>query len=570
MVSKKLQKTITTIACLLVTTASGSVLAKQQAQPKLVLQITVDALRADLPTRFLDKMGKGGFRYLLEEGVVYNNAHYQHANTETIVGHSSLATGAPPSVHGMVGNVWFDRKLDRVVYNIEDEDYHLLGHGGVDKNTEIDSTQKAAKGDGRSPLPLLSSTLSDEIYTAFNGKSKVFGVSVKDRAAVSLAGQYGKALWFSKSTKQFVSSDYYYKNYPAWVNNWNQLNKADKFDQQSWSLMFEEQKYLFSNEKRVDYKTDLAGFSQRFPHPYGKASGKYFGTLLTLSPAGDELTLDFTKTLIEQEKIGQNTVPDYLSVSFSSTDYVIHMFGPSSLETEDNILRLDRTLAELFRYVDATVGLDNTLIVLSADHGAADAPGYLNELGAKKPKYFDEKLMADAGIYKVLEKKFGVGKALVKLYSKPYIYLDHRVIKTNKLKLADVQAVLAKEIEKIGGVEYAITTEDIKHGRLDDQRVLRLVANNFNKHRSGDIHIVFSPNTFINDFDGLKVASTHGSPWSYDTHVPIIFAGMDMDDEQLSRAVTPYDIAPTIANYLGITQPTGATGEVLKEVVSHD
>ncbi|WP_392339432.1 hypothetical protein [Moritella marina] len=151
--------------------------------------------------------------------------------------------------------------------------------------------------------------------------------------------------------------------------------------------------------------------------------------------------------------------------------------------------------------------------------------------GAKKPKYFDEKLMADAGIYKELEKKFGVGKALVKLYSKPYIYLDHRVIKTNKLKLEDVQAVLAKEIEKISGVEYAITTEDIKHGRLDDQRVLRLVANNFNKHRSGDIHIVFSPNTFINDFDGLKVASTHGSPWSYDTHVPIIFAGMDIDDE---------------------------------------
>ncbi|PKF61131.1 alkaline phosphatase [Psychromonas sp. psych-6C06] len=565
--ANRMKKQAVVIACALASTASMSALAKQNEQPKLVLQITVDALRGDFPTRFLDKMGKGGFRYLLEEGVVYNNAHYQHANTETIVGHSSLATGALPSVHGMVGNVWFDRKLARIVYNIEDENYHLLGQGGVDKSTEIDSTQKAAKGDGRSPLPLLSSTLSDEMSIAYNGKSKIFGVSVKDRAAVSLAGQYGKAFWFSKSTKQFVTSDYYYKAYPSWVEQWNQLKKADKYNQQSWSLMQPVKQYLFAGEKSVGYKTDLAGFGQQFPHPYGEASGKYFGTLLTLSPAGDELTLDFAKTLMAEEKIGQNSVPDYLAISFSSTDYVIHMFGPSSLENEDNLLRLDRTLADLFSHVDKTIGLDKTLIVLSADHGAADAPAYLNQLGAQKPRYFDQMLLEDAGIYKSLKQQFGVGKELVRLYSKPYLYLDHGVINANKLDLNEVQHALASLVEKIPGVEYAVTTEDIIQGKLDDQQVLRLVANNFNKSRSGDIHIVFSPNTYINDFDGLKVASTHGSPWSYDTHVPVIFAGMDIDDEKVTRAVTPYDIAPTIANFLGITQPTGTTGKVLKEVV---
>ncbi|MEH6453327.1 MAG: alkaline phosphatase family protein [Psychromonas sp.] len=561
------KKTSIVIAFALATTTSASVVAKQDKQPKLVLQITVDALRGDFPTRFLDKMGEGGFKYLLDEGVVYSNAHYQHANTETIVGHSSLATGATPSVHGMVGNVWFDRKLGRVVYNIEDENYHLLGQGGVDKSTEIDSTQKAAKGDGRSPLPLLSSTLSDEISTAYNGKSKVFGVSVKDRAAVSLAGQYGKAFWFSKSTNQFVTSDYYYKTYPDWVNQWNQLNKADKYAQQNWSLMLAENKYLFADEKNVDYKTDLAGFGQRFPHPYNEESGKYFGTLLTLSPAGDELTLDFAKQLMVNEKIGQNSVPDYLSISFSSNDYVIHMFGPSSLEAEDNLLRLDKTLAELFSYVDKTVGLDNTLIVLSADHGAAEAPGYLNQLGAKKPRYFDQILLEDEGIYKALKQQFGVGNELVRLYSKPYLYLDHSVIKANKLDLNEVQQALSTLVEQIDGVEYAVATQDIINGKLDDQRVLRLVANNFNQARSGDIHIVFSPHTYINDFDGLSVASTHGSPWSYDTHVPVIFAGMDIDEQHVSRDITPYDIAPTIANFLGITQPTGTTGEVLKEVV---
>jgi predicted AlkP superfamily pyrophosphatase or phosphodiesterase len=542
----------------------------EQNPPKLVLQITVDALRADLPARYLKNMGKGGFRYLLNEGIHYTNAHYQHANTETIVGHASLATGAPPAVHGMVGNVWFDRAQDRVVYNIEDENYSLLTSGaGVDQNTEIDTTQKVAKSDGRSPMPFLSSTLSDEIAAAYNGKSKIFSVSFKDRGAVSLGGEFGKAFWFSKATAGFVTSNYYYKSYPQWVSDWNAGLPTEKYSNSNWELMLDKANYVLANEQETSYKTDLASFGKRFPHPYGAASGDYYTTLLSLSPAGDELTLDFTKTLIEKEQLGKNSVPDYLAVSFSANDYVIHMFGPSSLEAEDNLLRLDKTLAALFNYIDKRIGLDNTLIVLSADHGAPEVPGYLKSLGGKKAHYFSLDTLKDKAVMDRLKARFGIGEELFELYSNPYIYLDHKVIAKNKLNLAEVQAAVATEARRIHGIDYAVTATDIETGQLQNTRVMRLIANNHNAMRSGDVYLVYSPKVYINDFDGLHVASVHGSPWRYDTHVPIFFAGAGIDDEIVSRAVTPYDIAPTISNYLSITLPSGATGQVLKEVVEN-
>ncbi|WP_419625955.1 alkaline phosphatase family protein [Thiolapillus sp.] len=312
-------------------------------RPRLVLQITVDALRGGLPERFRNVTGEGGFRYLINKGI-----HYTNANTETIVGHASLATGAVPAAHGMVGNVWFDREKDRLVYNIEDPDYHLLSEGAdVNRKTEIDSTQKTARVDGCSPQNILVSTFSDELAEHYAGKAKVFAVSVKDRSAVSLAGHVGKAFWFSKANGQFVTSDYYYKKYPDWVNEWNTRGMAAAYAGKSWSLLYAPDKYLFADADADDqpFETDFPGFGRTFPHAYGKADDKYFTTRLTLGPAGDELVLDFAKTLIDREQLGQDDVPDYLAISFSSTDYVGHLFGTSSLESEDNLAHLDRTLA---------------------------------------------------------------------------------------------------------------------------------------------------------------------------------------------------------------------------------
>ena len=388
--------------------------------PRLVLQITVDALRGDLVTRFSHVLGKGGFRYLTEEGLVYTNAHYQHANTETIVGHTSLATGTVPAAHGMVANVWFDREQDRLAYNIEDPGYHLLTAGAdVDRKTEIDPTQRTARSDGRSPENILTSTFSDELAVHFGGRSKIYGVSIKDRGAVSMAGHAGKAFWFSKKTGEFVTSSYYYEQYPAWVTEWNAGRPAAAYSGKAWELAHEPSRYLFGSRDDRFYETDIAGFGRTFPHSYGGVGDKYFTTKLTLGPAGDELTLDFAKTLLDKEQLGQDAVPDYLAISFSSTDYVGHIFGASSLESEDNLAQLDKTLADLFAFVDKKVGLANTLIVLSADHGQPEVPGHLHEHGIRNAHYFDTEALDKTGAIAALKKQFGIGEELIEAYFHP-------------------------------------------------------------------------------------------------------------------------------------------------------
>jgi predicted AlkP superfamily pyrophosphatase or phosphodiesterase len=551
--------------CLL---AQGAFAAQPKNPPRLVLQITVDALRGDLPGRFSGVLGEGGFRYLMEQGVHYTNAHYQHANTETIVGHTSLATGTVPAAHGMVGNVWFDREQGRLVYNIEDARFRLLTEGAnVDAKTEIDPTQKAAKVDGRSPDTILSSTFSDELAVHYAGRSKIFGVSVKDRGAVSLAGHAGKAFWFSKSTGQFVTSNYYYDRYPGWVNDWNAGKSATAYAGKAWELSHPSSKYLFGDADDRPYETDFPGFGRTFPHAYGTPDDKYFTTRLTLSPAGDALTLDFAKALIVNEQLGQDAVPDYLAISFSSTDYVGHIFGASSLETEDNLVQLDRRLAELFAFVDEKVGLQNVLIVLSADHGQPEVPGHLHELGIHEARHFDVKALDKAPAIAALKEKFGIGEELIKAFFQPYVYLDRELIRKKGLEQGTVEQAVAEELEKFDGVAAAVSSTALRTGRQPDTLLMRSILRNFHPKRSGDIFLVFEPNIFINDFDGLEVASTHGSPWRYDTFVPVMFAGVGVQPQIVSRPVTPYDIAPTLAARLGVKPPSAAVGQPLVEVL---
>jgi hypothetical protein len=555
--------------CLLLAAALPAA-AAPNPKPRLILQITVDALRADLPERYAHLLGEGGFRYLMEQGVNFSNAHYRHANTETIVGHVSLATGTVPAAHGMIGNVWYDRKLGRLVYNIEDADYRLLTAGAdVDSQTEIDPTQKAAKVDGRSPASILAPTFSDELALAYAGKSLIYAVSVKDRGAVSLAGHAGKAFWFSKASSEFVTSTYYYSEYPAWVSEWNARLPALAYAGKSWDLSHERAAYRYGDADDREYETDFPGFGRTFPHPYGAADDKYFSTRLTLSPAGDELTLDFVKALLDNEPIGKDDIPDYVAVSFSSTDYVGHLFGASSLESEENIARLDRTLARLFAHIDETIGLENTLIVLSADHGQPEAPGHLNELGILGAHYFITKGLDRTPAIEALKKRFGVGEELIQAFFQPYIYLNRELIAEKGLDQAEVEAAVASELLRYDGIAAAVSSSALRSASLPDTELNRAILSNFHSERSGDIYLVFEPNVFINDFDGLTVASTHGSPWRYDTHVPVMFAGAGLEPRRVSRAVTPYDIAPTLSEYLRIKKPAATIGKPLAEVLGY-
>ena len=552
--------------CLSVLLATLANAAAAAPEIRLVLQITVDQLRGDLPLRHMQQFGKGGFKYLQQKGVWYTNATYRHANTETIVGHSSLATGALPATHGMIGNVWLDQDTDQLVYNVEDPRYSLLSaNADVDKASEIDPTQRVANSDGRSPLALLSSTFSDELAIRYPAQSKIFGVSVKDRGAIPLAGDSGKAFWFSKAAGEFVTSNYYYATYPQWVRDWNAAGKLERYAGQSWELSNEPGSYQRIDQDDNDWETDFPGYGRTFPHPWGPRDSKYFTTLLTVSPAGDELTLDFAKALLQAEGLGQDAIPDYLSISFSSTDYVGHLFGSSSLEMEDNLIRLDRTLAELFKFIDQEVGLKHTLIVLSADHGGPEAPGYLQELH-QDANYVDADLFAAQALNTRLQTKLGVKANLVHTYFHPYVYLDRDNVAEAGLDLAATQRALAQVMMQLPEVAYAYAASDITAGLVKDSAIAAMVSANHQAKRSGDVYLVFRAQSFINDFDGLVVAATHGSVWRYDRHVPVIFAGNGIKAKTVSRPVTPYDIATTLANKLSVEAPSGAVGEPLREV----
>jgi predicted AlkP superfamily pyrophosphatase or phosphodiesterase len=350
------------------------------------------------------------------------------------------------------------------------------------------------------------------------------------------------------------------------VTEWNAKRFADRYQGLSWELMHEQSTYLHGDADERPYETDFPGFGRVFPHPYSESGEKYYATLLTLSPAGDELTLDFAKALIDNEQIGLDDVTDYLSVSFSSTDYVGHLFGPSSLESEDNILRLDRTLANLLRFVDEKVGLDATLIVLSADHGAPEAPEYMASRGFGS-KRLNPKEMDTAPAIEALKKRFGIGGELVETYYHPYLYLNRKVITEKGLERRVVEEAVAAELMKFDGVALALSSTALREGGVPNAPLVEQIRRNFHPKRSGDVYVVQEPYWFLYEEETIPLCAIHGSPWRYDTFVPIIFAGAGVRAQKVARPVQPADIAPTLSAVLGVKPPSGAVGAPLVEVL---
>jgi len=500
--------------------------------------------------------GEGGLRYLLEKGTYYANAHYGHANTETAVGHATLFTGADPGRHGLVANSWIDQSTGEFVYNTEDDRHHLIG-------------KDAKPHEGVSPRNILASTIGDELVLSNAGRSRVFSVSVKDRGAIIPGGHAGKAFWYSKGSGEFVTSTYYYDQYPEWVKKWNEQKPADKYKGKSWELLHDRATYFAKDIDDRPYEANVASLGTTFPHPYGE--DKYLYLKLTFTPAGDELTLDFAKALIENEQVGQGEAVDFLAISFSATDYIGHAFGPSSLESEDNVLRLDRTLAQLFEFVDQKIGLENTLIVLSADHGGPEAPEYMESLGMNAGRFDFTYFKEQGPLNAALSKRFGRAD-LIATHSHPYLYLDLDVIKAAGLNLEEVEDFIAEELMKIPGILYALTRTDLLEGRLANAPLQNQIRRNFHPSRSGHIHIVQEQYWFLHSTDeaakmGIdSIAAIHGSPWVYDTHVPIFFAGHHVSAQTITRRVEPTDIAPTLAAYLNIKFPSGSVGNPLEEV----
>ena len=520
------------------------------ASPKLIVQITIDQLRGDMLPRFKRRFGDKGFRYLMDSGVYYTNAHYLHANTFTAAGHATLATGGHAAQHGMAGNYWFDAETGQEVYCVEDARHTLIG-------------EKPTEHQGTSPRNLLSSTFGDELLLASGNTSRVFSVSTKDRGAIIPGGHAGKAFWYDKNSGQFVTSTFYYTDYPEWVSKWNDAEPATQYQGASWTLLHDQASYLYGAGDDRPFEGMPPVFDTTFPHTLPDEDSKRLYSLLRTTPYGDQLTLAFVKELVRQEKLGQGKSPDVLALSFSATDSIGHTFGPHSLEYEDNLLRLDISLAELFTFLDQQVGLANTLIVLSSDHGVGDAPEYMQEHGFTVGRLSPKEVVRQVNT--VFRARFERHADIVLDFQTPSFYLNRDLIAQVGLDIEAAEQAVAQQLRRVPGIAQAVTRSDLLRNAIPDTPLMQRVQRSFHPQRSGNVVIVQEQYWFLHS--QTQLAAMHGSPYAYDTHVPIIFAGGGITPQLVGRSVAPADIAPTLSAILGIIPPSGSTGTPLAEVL---
>ncbi|MGM9452380.1 alkaline phosphatase family protein [Legionella bozemanae] len=513
-------------------------------QPKLVVQLVIDQLRGDLIQQHQQQFGNGGFNYLLSHAIDYHNTHHPHANTTTCAGHATVATGSFPALHGIINNEWYDRKSQQLVYCMEDLKTNILNT----PHTRITTP-------GRSPKNLYTSTLSDEVILSQKGRA--FGVSLKDRSAITLAGHAGKAFWFDTTNGGFITSSYYYTQYPQWVKNWNENYHPQNYD---WILGRAKEEYQNANSPVFHHEDEL--FGQTFPHHVTQAPSPEFFKSLSRTPKADQLTADFAEHLLTEERLGQSPEKtDYLGISFSGVDAIGHQFGPNSLESEDNLLELDKTLAHLFTVIDKQVGLKNTLIVLTADHGVNDGPTYLKAHQMHEIKPIDI-LQMEQYIRTALKKQYALPEETLMSITPPYIYLNHQVINQHKVKLDEVKNYLAHALTQQPGIfkAYALPITEIEKDWLSAK-----VNKMYYPERSGDIYLIQPPNQSYGTKSKDRVA--HGSPWQYDSYVPLLFVHPDFKAQRIFRPTYTPDIAPTLSAVLMIKNPSGAAGQPLQEVV---
>ncbi len=519
--------------------------------PALVVVLVIDGLPQEQVVKYADLYGRGGLRLLLEDGAWYGNAHHGHAVTLTAPGHATMLTGAYPNRTGIIANEWTDRHTLEQVYNTGDAAHRYIG----------DPTGKL---DGTSPARLRVTTVGDELRYATGGQSKVVAISGKDRGAILLAGKRGTAYMYMAASGRFASSTYYMQEHPAWHSAYYATRPQDKWFGQSWSLLLPEAAYARSLAGKQPWFRAFAGMGVDFPLSFPKADkpGPSYYSALIRTPFGDEATLDFARAAIEGENLGRNPagVPDLLGVSLSTHDYVNHGFGPESRQSQDHLLRVDRALAGFFEYLDRRIGLDNVIITLSADHGFVNAPEYSASIGMPGARLNALKLISDLNEH--LAARFGAGNHALRL-SFPTIILDQVLIARKSLNPADVENVAARFLGNYPGIAAVFTRTQLETGALPDTPLARQVQRAWNRELSGDLYLVQVPNAM---FGGL--VATHGSPWTYDTHVPLMLHGKRwFKPGKQARKAYVADLAPTLTHVLDIRQPSASEGRVLEEIL---
>lgn len=519
----------------------------KNGSPKLVVGIIVDQMRYDYIYRYWNKFGDNGFKRLVNEGFSCENTHYNYVPTYTGPGHAAVYTGTTPAHNGIISNDWYQRKTRDTMYVVSDNSVKSIG-------TENNYGKM-------SPKNLLATTITDELMYATNFRGKVFGISLKDRGAILPAGHSGTAFWFDGLTGKWITSSYYMNELPGWLKKINEMHLAESYKQSIWEPLLPLDQYTESTDDDTPYEGLYTGeIKPIFIHDFFGLNSKDF-EFVRRSPFGNSFTKDIALAAIENESLGKDSITDFLAISFSATDYVGHQFGTNAIETEDTYLRLDRDLGTLLNYLDKNVGKNNFLLFLTADHAAIPNPQYLAD--HKFPAgYFDHKPMIDS-LKKVFNSQYGEGN-WIECYNDQMIYLNHDLIEKNKLNLKQVQNNVAEFCAKFDGVYGALSASQLLESEFT-QGVNSFIQKGFYPKRSGDVMIFLDPG-LIESYNGSKTGTTHGSPYTYDTHVPLLWYGAGISHGSTVSNIQITDIAPTLSLMLHIPFPNACTGKPIEEL----
>lgn len=515
------------------------------ARPKLVVGIVVDQMRWDYLYRYYDRYQDTGFKKMLNEGFSCENTFIDYVPTVTGIGHSTIYTGSVPAIHGIAGNDFIINATGKTIYCTEDSTVATIG-----------SSSKAGR---MSPRNLLSSTIGDELRLATNFRSKVIGIALKDRGAILSAGHSASAsYWFDSSSGNWISSTYYMKDLPAWVKKFNDQKLPEKYLKQNWNTLYDISTYIQSTKDDTPYEGLYEGqVKPTYPIMTSKMFDKSYEVLRS-TPYGNTFTLDMAKAAIENEDLGVGTVTDMLTVSLSSTDYIGHKVGVNAIEIEDTYLRLDKDLADFFKYLDSKVGKSNYTVFLTADHGAAHNIDFSVDNKLVSSKWSASKVQREMN--KILEETFKV-KDIVLSMMNSQVHFNYNLINSKQLNEEAIRKVCVSFLKTQEGISFVVDLDKVGDAAVPEE-IKKRIINGHNAQRSGGIQFILNPAVFSAGSKG----TSHGAWNPYDSHIPLIWMGWGIQQGSTNRQTHMTDIAATIAAILHIQMPNGSIGYPINEV----
>ena len=516
-------------------------------QPKLVVGIVVDQMRWDYLYRYQDRYKDGGFKRLLTDGFSCENTFINYLPSYTAVGHTVIFTGSIPSISGIVGNDWVDQLTGKSLYCTEDTSVQTVGASGTIGKM--------------SPKNMLVSTITDELRLATNFRSRVIGVSLKDRAAILPAGHTANgAFWFDDASGNFITSSYYMKDLPEWVKKFNTDNMPAELMNNGWNTLYPINTYSQSTADNVSWEGKFKDEKAPvFPHDM-KNIYKTDRSSIRSTPFGNTLTLEFAKAAVNGYNLGDGQATDFLTVNCASTDYVGHKYGPNSIEVEDTYLRLDKDFADFFHFLDQKVGKGNYILFITADHGAAQSIGFMKENKIPADFLVTQTLTNSANEF--LNKEFGI-ENLITSSTNYHLSFNLEIINERKINYEAVKKAAVSFLQKQPGIQFAVDIDNIGNAPIPEP-IKTMIINGYDTKRCGPVMIIPNPGWFGGYPGGT--GTTHGNWNAYDTHIPLIFMGWGIKHGTTNRNIRMSDISPTLSALLHIELPNGNVGEVIHEI----